>query len=78
MLILGIETSCDETSAAVVEDGRRILSNVGFVAGCRARALRWGGARDRLSAASREPVTGGAASAERGPRGARGHRGGWR
>ncbi len=28
MLILGIETSCDETSAAVVEDGRRILSNV--------------------------------------------------
>lgn len=27
-LILGIETSCDETSAAVVEDGRRILSNV--------------------------------------------------
>lgn len=28
MLILGIETSCDETSAAVVRDGRRILSNV--------------------------------------------------
>lgn len=28
MLVLGIETSCDETSAAVVEDGRRILSNV--------------------------------------------------
>lgn len=27
-LILGIETSCDETAAAVVEDGRRILSNV--------------------------------------------------
>jgi N6-L-threonylcarbamoyladenine synthase len=26
--ILGIETSCDETAAAVVEDGRRILSNV--------------------------------------------------
>ena len=25
--ILGIETSCDETAAAVVEDGRRILSN---------------------------------------------------
>lgn len=25
-LILGIETSCDETSAAVVEDGRRVLS----------------------------------------------------
>ncbi|MBM3212757.1 tRNA (adenosine(37)-N6)-threonylcarbamoyltransferase complex transferase subunit TsaD, partial [Candidatus Poribacteria bacterium] len=28
MLILGIETSCDETAAAVVEDGKRILSNV--------------------------------------------------
>ena len=27
-LILGIETSCDETSASVVEDGRKILSNV--------------------------------------------------
>ena len=28
MKILGIETSCDETAAAVVEDGRRMLSNV--------------------------------------------------
>ena len=28
MKILGIETSCDETAAAVVEDGVRILSNV--------------------------------------------------
>jgi len=28
LLILGIETSCDETAAAVVEDGTRILSNV--------------------------------------------------
>lgn len=28
MLILGIETSCDETAAAVVEDGTKILSNV--------------------------------------------------
>ncbi|GAH65599.1 unnamed protein product, partial [marine sediment metagenome] len=27
MKILGIETSCDETAAAVVEDGTRILSN---------------------------------------------------
>ncbi len=26
--ILGIETSCDETAVAVVEDGRRLLSNV--------------------------------------------------
>ena len=28
MRILAIETSCDETAAAVVEDGRRILSDV--------------------------------------------------
>lgn len=28
MKIFGIETSCDETAAAVVEDGQRILSNV--------------------------------------------------
>jgi hypothetical protein len=28
MLILGIETSCDETAAAVVEDGRHAHSNV--------------------------------------------------
>ncbi len=28
MRILAIETSCDETAAAVIEDGRRILSNV--------------------------------------------------
>ena len=27
-LILGIETSCDETAAAVVEDGRRVLSSI--------------------------------------------------
>ena len=27
-LILGIETSCDETAAAIVEDGRKIHSNV--------------------------------------------------
>src|SRR5881275_3304914 len=28
MLILGIESSCDETGAAIVEDGRYLLSNV--------------------------------------------------
>ncbi len=27
-LILGIETSCDETAAAVVQDGRHVLSNI--------------------------------------------------
>ncbi len=28
MIILGIESSCDETAAALVEDGRRVLSSV--------------------------------------------------
>lgn len=28
MIILGIESSCDETSAAIVRDGREVLSNV--------------------------------------------------
>ena len=28
MIILGIETSCDETAAAIVGDDRRVLSNV--------------------------------------------------
>src|SRR4029078_11446138 len=28
MLVLGIETSCDETAAAVVRDGRQIVSSV--------------------------------------------------
>ena len=28
MLILGIDTSCDDTSAAVLEDGRKVLSNI--------------------------------------------------
>lgn len=30
MLILGIETSCDETAASVVENGKEVLSNVVF------------------------------------------------
>ena len=28
MKILGIESSCDETAAAVVENGQRLLSNI--------------------------------------------------
>ena len=28
MKILAIETSCDETAAAIIEDGRKILANV--------------------------------------------------
>lgn len=30
MVVLGIETSCDESAAAVVEDGRKVLSSVVF------------------------------------------------
>ncbi|NGX34083.1 MAG: tRNA N6-adenosine threonylcarbamoyltransferase [Candidatus Anoxychlamydiales bacterium] len=30
MLVLGIETTCDETAAAIVEDGNKILSNIIF------------------------------------------------
>ncbi len=30
MITLGIETSCDETSVAILQDGRKILSNVVF------------------------------------------------
>jgi N6-L-threonylcarbamoyladenine synthase len=41
MLVLGIESSCDETAAAVVEDGRRIISNV--VASQVAVHARYGG-----------------------------------
>ena len=28
MILLGLESSCDETAAAIVQDGRRVLSNV--------------------------------------------------
>ena len=41
MIILGIETSCDESAAAVIEDGRVILSNV--VATQAAVHARYGG-----------------------------------
>ena len=30
MKILAIESSCDETSVAIVEDGKKVLSNVVF------------------------------------------------
>src|SRR3990172_1363719 len=41
MLILGIETSCDETAVGVVVDGRRLLANV--VASQAAIHARYGG-----------------------------------
>src|SRR3984893_8084745 len=50
MRILGIESSCDETAAAVVEDGARILSSV--VSSQMATHARYGGVVPEL--ASRE------------------------
>ncbi|MDP2920928.1 MAG: tRNA (adenosine(37)-N6)-threonylcarbamoyltransferase complex transferase subunit TsaD [Candidatus Omnitrophota bacterium] len=41
MLILGIETSCDETAASVVRDGRDILSNI--VSSSIAKHAKYGG-----------------------------------
>jgi N6-L-threonylcarbamoyladenine synthase len=52
--ILGIETSCDETAAAVVEDGRRVLSDV--VLSQEDLHRRFGGVVPEL--ASREHVLG--------------------
>lgn len=50
MLVLGIETSCDETAASVVEDGRRVLSSV--VYSQTEAHIEWGGVVPEL--ASRE------------------------
>jgi N6-L-threonylcarbamoyladenine synthase len=50
MLVLGIETSCDETAAAIVRDGRKILSSV--IASQVATHRRFGGVVPEL--ASRE------------------------
>jgi N6-L-threonylcarbamoyladenine synthase len=50
MHILGIETSCDETAAAVVDDGDRLLSNI--VASQLATHYRYGGVVPEI--ASRE------------------------
>jgi tRNA N6-adenosine threonylcarbamoyltransferase len=50
--ILGIETSCDETAAAVVEDGSRILSSV--ISSQMATHSRYGGVVPEL--ASREHI----------------------
>ena len=47
MRVLGIETSCDETAAAVVEDGRRALSDV--VSSQVEIHRRWGGVVPELA-----------------------------
>ena len=28
MIVLGVETSCDETSVSIVKDGKEVLSNI--------------------------------------------------
>ena len=52
MIILGIESTCDETAAALVEDGRHLLSNV-ISTSVKEQALYGGGvAEDARLAAS--------------------------
>lgn len=53
MRVLAIETSCDETAAAVVEDGSHVLSSI--VVSQEALHRRWGGVVPEL--ASREHAT---------------------
>ncbi len=50
MRILGIETSCDETAAAVVEDGHKLLSNV--VASSMDIHVQYGGVVPEIAARS--------------------------
>ncbi len=50
MRVLGIETSCDETAAAVVEDGERLLSNV--VASSMDLQAQYGGVVPEIAARS--------------------------
>ncbi len=50
MKILGIETSCDETAASVVEDGHRLLSNV--VASSMDLHVKYGGVVPEIAARS--------------------------
>jgi N6-L-threonylcarbamoyladenine synthase len=50
MKVLGIESSCDETAAAVVEDGKRLLSNV--VASSMDLHVQYGGVVPEIAARS--------------------------
>ncbi|HVX24577.1 MAG TPA: tRNA (adenosine(37)-N6)-threonylcarbamoyltransferase complex transferase subunit TsaD [Candidatus Saccharimonadales bacterium] len=50
MRVLGIETSCDETAAAVVEDGQRLLSNI--VASSADLHVQYGGVVPEIAARS--------------------------
>ena len=56
MKVLGIETSCDETAAAVVEDGKRLLSNA--VASSMDEHVLYGGVVPEIAARSQlEAIT---------------------
>ncbi|HEX8227330.1 MAG TPA: tRNA (adenosine(37)-N6)-threonylcarbamoyltransferase complex transferase subunit TsaD [Candidatus Saccharimonadales bacterium] len=50
MLVLGIESSCDETAASVVEDGRRLLSNA--IASSMDLHIQYGGVVPEVAARS--------------------------
>lgn len=50
MKVLGIESSCDETAAAIVEDGKRLLSNV--VASSMDLHVKYGGVVPEIAARS--------------------------
>ena len=54
--ILGIESSCDETAASVVKNGREVLSNV--ISDCLTYVVRRRGAGDRIPEAYREDQPG--------------------
>jgi len=47
MLILGIESTCDETSASIVEDGKKVLSNI--ISSQVNEHLRWKGVVPELA-----------------------------
>lgn len=50
MIVLGIESSCDETAVGIVEDGKRLLSNV--VASSLALHIQYGGVVPEVAARS--------------------------
>jgi N6-L-threonylcarbamoyladenine synthase len=50
MKVLGIETSCDETAAAIVEDGHKLLSNI--VASSMYLHMKYGGVVPEIAARS--------------------------
>ncbi len=56
MLILSVESSCDETAVALVRDGREVLTDQHLLAGGAAPALRRRRARDRLAQAHRSDL----------------------